>query len=534
MGEAVAAPVETRDWAGLAFEAVYALGSRIGSGAFGICFECVHRASGARRAVKIVNRPALNEEDRKALEDEIGIMRALDHPNCVPLVEVFGEFDGSLCYIVMPRMEGGEIFARIIAKTALDEAEARSIAVQTLSAIDYMHSKGYIHLDVKPENVLYENDENGELHVKLCDFGFAERADPAERSALLPTRGTPQYVAPEILLGNEYGTKVDVWAVGVLVYVMLGGYPPFHAQCKRRLFRNIVHGNYKFHTPFWDKVSPAALSFICTTLQTDAAARPTAAELLQHPWLQSPTLQDGGGDDAAAVPRSPPFCPLRAARAAAAAAAAAVAKSVPNVADAVDDPTVDVSGSDARLPAPRHAADGAFGSGCDGGGGDSAVAALPAGGSPAPIPLERSRNPRRRRSWSTSRSISVVDADLADDDSAGNAGTGSSSAAAAANAALRPIWPRLRALRAAFSPANRGSWSGDSWPDATSAAAAAASTSGTSLGAGGSGPPTPPQGTAAVSPDVRARPVGLPRWPFKLRRRADERPQMPPHGASVG
>jgi serine/threonine protein kinase len=190
-------------------------------------------------------------------------------------------------YLVMERMSGGELFDRIVAKAYYNEKEARDTCKIVLEAVCYCHDERVAHRDLKPENLLLVSEEDDSA-VKIADFGFAKRV--AEPNSLTTQCGTPGYVAPEILEGTPYDERADMWSVGVILYILLGGYPPFIESTQRDLFRKIRKGDYEFHEEYWGTVSIEAKDLIRSLLKVDCCARLTAKEALRNQWIQ--------GDDA--------------------------------------------------------------------------------------------------------------------------------------------------------------------------------------------------------------------------------------------
>merc|ERR1712071_420659 len=165
---------------------------------------------------------------------------------------------------------GGELFDRIVQKAFYNEKEARDVCKILLEALAYCHSKKVAHRDLKPENLLLVSvDDDHEL--KLADFGFAKKC-PKEK-CLHTQCGTPGYVAPEILSGVAYDTQADIWSLGVIVYILLGGYPPFIEQNQRELFRKIRKGQYEFHEEYWGQVSDDAKNLIRQLLTVQPSKR---------------------------------------------------------------------------------------------------------------------------------------------------------------------------------------------------------------------------------------------------------------------
>ncbi|KAH8049594.1 serine/threonine kinase [Aureococcus anophagefferens] len=247
----------------VAFDEEYTLGQELGTGA--------------------MSEP-LNLDDEAALLQEVNILQKLDHPNIVKLHAFFDE--PTMFYLVMDLIEGGELFERIAQKEFYSEKEARDLILILLQTIKYCHDLGIVHRDLKPENLLcvsYDDDSS----IKLCDFGFAAKLTGTR--SLHQLCGTPGYVAPEILNRQPYGKEVDMWSIGVLTYILLGGYPPFYDDDHEQLYERIKAGVYEFHDDFWCKISYEAKDFINALLTVDPDARGAASDVLQHPWI----IQDG-------------------------------------------------------------------------------------------------------------------------------------------------------------------------------------------------------------------------------------------------
>lgn len=168
-------------------------------------------------------------------------------------------------------MEGGELFDRIVDKSYYTEREARDLVLLLLEAIKYCHSYGIVHRDLKPENVLLSSKDDN-ASIKLADFGFAKKLD-LDSENLTTACGTPGYVAPEILKGSSYGKTVDIWSIGVITFILLCGYPPFHHDNHNALFRLIKAGKFEFSSPYWDHISDEAKDLINQMLVVDPAKR---------------------------------------------------------------------------------------------------------------------------------------------------------------------------------------------------------------------------------------------------------------------
>ncbi|KAG5176489.1 kinase-like domain-containing protein [Tribonema minus] len=299
----------------------YALGRRLGKGAFSQVYECTCRDTGRKFAVKMVDTRRLRTADIVSLRREVALTSCIEHPGVCAVFDLFHDASGCTA-LVQELASAGDLFDRIQKRTCFMEAPAAAVMARLLETVAHVHTAGIVHRDIKPENILCVSDSD-DTDLKLTDFGFAKRV--ADLTTCDEACGTPQYVAPEIILGQPYGTQVDVWSLGVVAYALLGGYAPFHAASVQTLFRSIVRADYCFHAKFWAHVSVEAKHFIRCMLQPDPAQRWTAAALLHHPWIAVHAAAP-----AALLPPPPPLlaCPAAVAAAEAkeeAAAAAAVA-----------------------------------------------------------------------------------------------------------------------------------------------------------------------------------------------------------------
>lgn len=266
---------------GLHFDELYRLKGVLGVGAFSTVREGFHKANAERSfAIKCINRSKLSEEDEVALLDEVAILKEMKHKHIIRLYDFFTE--ASMYYLVMERMCGGELFDRIVAKAYYSEKEARDTCKILLEAVAYCHDSQIAHRDLKPENLLLLSEDDDSA-VKIADFGFAKKV--LEPNSLTTQCGTPGYVAPEILEGTPYDERADMWSVGVILYILLGGYPPFIESTQRDLFRKIRKGEYEFHEEYWGTVSQDAKDLISSLLMVDCTVRLTAKQALENPWI---------------------------------------------------------------------------------------------------------------------------------------------------------------------------------------------------------------------------------------------------------
>lgn len=179
-------------------------------------------------------------------------------------------------------LEGGELFDRIVMKEKYGEEDAKDVTRDILQTVAYLHENNCVHRDLKPENLIFANPSE-DAQLKITDFGFAERYKAS--GTLTQSCGTPEYVAPEILSDDPYDEKCDVWSVGVIVYILLCGFPPFYGETDEELFKKVNEADYEFCEPYWDDVSEKAKRFINDLLTVNSEERLSAAEALQHEWL---------------------------------------------------------------------------------------------------------------------------------------------------------------------------------------------------------------------------------------------------------
>ncbi|KAG3034630.1 hypothetical protein JG687_00006311 [Phytophthora cactorum] len=266
------------------FKDTYKLGTELGSGKFSTVFKATHRETGETVAVKSIKDDALTQEGCEVLIAEVGALNRLKHPNIISHYGFYNE-DGKYL-LVLEYCNQGSVRKMIDERKVVPEQLAKQILKQTLSALEYCHSMGQVHRDVKAENILLLENEDGSLTAKLADFGLSEELQLANRR-LQTLCGTPQYLSPELVSGRLHGTPADIWSTGMLTYMMLTGLVPFdEAKNDVELFKLISLGAVWYDQQQWDSVSPAAKSFVQSMLDISPEARPPAKELLKHEWLQ--------------------------------------------------------------------------------------------------------------------------------------------------------------------------------------------------------------------------------------------------------
>jgi len=272
----------------------YEVGKMLGKGSIGRTLEGVSKVTKKKVAIKALPR-SHPEFEYKTLMTEIEIMRRVDHPHCIKLHDVFE--DDKLVYLVQDLATGGELFDRVVGVGSFTERDACFMIKQVIEACAYLHSIGICHRDLKPENVLMLSDDANSPDyniVKIADFGLSSLSAVEYQATMETACGTPEYLAPELvsMVANEdeqeqtYSSKVDIWAIGVILYVMISGFHPFYTGNQAQLYDAIMKGQYSFPNPAFAKVSRETKDFISWVLVVNPAKRPSAEELLKHPWVQ--------------------------------------------------------------------------------------------------------------------------------------------------------------------------------------------------------------------------------------------------------
>uniref|UniRef100_A0A3Q1BPQ6 calcium/calmodulin-dependent protein kinase n=1 Tax=Amphiprion ocellaris TaxID=80972 RepID=A0A3Q1BPQ6_AMPOC len=253
----------------------YQLYEELGKGAFSVVRRCMKISTGQEYAAKIINTKKLSARDHQKLEREARICRLLKHPNIVRLHDSISE--EGFHYLVFDLVTGGELFEDIVAREYYSEADARS------SCLFSFYVFNLCSFTQKPENLLLASKLKGAA-VKLADFGLAIEVQ-GDQQAWFGFAGTPGYLSPEVLRKDPYGKPVDMWACGVILYILLVGYPPFWDEDQHRLYQQIKAGAYDFPSPEWDTVTPEAKDLINKMLTINPAKRVTATDALKHPWI---------------------------------------------------------------------------------------------------------------------------------------------------------------------------------------------------------------------------------------------------------
>ena len=252
----------------------------LGTGNFAQVKKCMRLEDKKEFAVKIIDKSKV--EDMQDIEREIEIMGKVDHPNVIKLVDVFDET--KKMNLVLELVTGGELFDKIVEKGNYTEKDAANTLMTLCDALEHLHAKGVVHRDLKPENILLAS-KGDNAPIKVADFGLARVMKKGD--VMKTACGTPGYVAPEILMGHGYGKEVDLWALGVITYILLCGFPPFYDDSQSELFNTIRKGKYHYPSPYWDEVSSDARNVIDNLLKLDPRVRWTAEQVLENPWVAS-------------------------------------------------------------------------------------------------------------------------------------------------------------------------------------------------------------------------------------------------------
>ncbi|KAJ8339709.1 hypothetical protein SKAU_G00343420 [Synaphobranchus kaupii] len=262
--------------------AKYDIKALIGRGSFSRVVRVEHKSTRQPYAIKMIETRC--QEGREVCESELSVLRRVRHANIIQLIEVFETAER--VYMVMELATGGELFDRIIARGSFTERDATRVLQMVLDGVKYLHTLGITHRDLKPENLLYYHP-GADSKIMITDFGLASTRKKGNECLMKTTCGTPEYIAPEILVRKPYSNAVDMWALGVISYILLSGTMPFEDENRTRLYRQILKGKYSFSGEPWPNVSNLAKDFIERVLTVDPGARLSAGQALKHPWIVS-------------------------------------------------------------------------------------------------------------------------------------------------------------------------------------------------------------------------------------------------------
>jgi len=272
-------------------------GNYIGTGKFAVVHLCWRKKQPEKRyALKVINTRVNDVASLNRIRQEINILQVLgNHPGIVSLVDTDESLAGCI-RLVLELCEGGELYDRIQQKQYYPETEAKLCVHRLLDAVSYIHGRGIMHRDLKPENILLASKVSN-TDIKISDFGLARisRDYPRRLPRSHSICGSDFYLAPEVIKQEEYGREIDIWAVGVITYVLLSGSLPFFHNVLHKLYRQIVERDLSFPEQSWRNVSKGALDFILRLLQVRAGDRLTADQALSHPWLRGTTAGSSFG-----------------------------------------------------------------------------------------------------------------------------------------------------------------------------------------------------------------------------------------------
>lgn len=293
----------------------YVVGKELGVGHYATVKEGINKKTEQIVAIKIFH-PQLNDDQKKnkQFKEETDILMRVKHSNIVKLLDSYVETVSKSQiqkYLVLEKIDDGELFDRILRKTSLRQDETKALFKQILTGLQYLHGMNIIHRDIKPENILlnitkrsdpkelqkgpWDADEI-DIQVKIADFGLAKFTGEMQFTNTLC--GTPSYVAPEVLRKTDYSSKVDMWSAGVLLYVCLCGFPPFSDTLgPPSLKEQIAQGIFAFYSPYWDEIDDSVLHLISHLLVVNPTNRYTVEDTIRHPWFDSDGLNKASSHD---------------------------------------------------------------------------------------------------------------------------------------------------------------------------------------------------------------------------------------------
>ncbi len=282
------------------FREYYDIGKKLGggtfacfthAGAYGEVYVCVHKTSHLTRAVKVMDKTAIEESEKERFLSEIKILKMMDHPNIVKLYEVYQdrkryylvtELSSQQTNVLCRLCTGGELFDRLAKDKIMDEHDSASIMKQLLSAVVYCHANNVVHRDLKPENLLLESPEEN-ARIKVIDFGTSQIFNSNKKMTV--KIGTPYYIAPEVL-NQSYTEKCDVWSCGVILYILICGYPPFVGRNDFDIMSKIKKGIIRMIGPAWENATDLVKDLVKHMLTYDPKKRFSAQQALNHPWVK--------------------------------------------------------------------------------------------------------------------------------------------------------------------------------------------------------------------------------------------------------
>ncbi|KAI8338802.1 kinase [Choanephora cucurbitarum] len=295
----------------------YQLTTKLGDGAFSRVYEALQLSTHEKVAIKIVKKKELNNQQKASVLKEAQIMRTLDHPSIITMLDFIETKEHY--FLIIELCQGGEIFHQIVRLTYFSEDLSRHCIRQVAEGILYLHEeKGIVHRDIKPENLLFvpidfkeratplptsefdePKEDEGEFMpgiggggigaVKIADFGLSKVV--WDQHTMTPC-GTVGYTAPEIVKDQRYSKSVDMWALGCVLYTLLCGFPPFYDESIQVLTEKVAKGQYTFLSPWWDSISDEAKDLVEHLLHVDPDQRLTILEFMDHPWMKREKIEN--------------------------------------------------------------------------------------------------------------------------------------------------------------------------------------------------------------------------------------------------
>ncbi|KAK9542804.1 hypothetical protein VZT92_000635 [Zoarces viviparus] len=271
---------------------IYEFGRKLGQGSFGVVYEATHIETQTKWAIKEVSRPAAGSSKAKMLGHEINILKQMNHAHIIHLQEVY--HTAKMTYLVVDLCVGGDLKQLLQRKKFLTEDETRLVICSLADAVVYLHKRDIVHRDLKLENILVKNeldeDDDGRINIKVTDFGLSVKTSGVGiENIMTEACGTLIYMAPEVMSGRCYTHWCDVWSIGVVMYILLCGQPPFVTKTKEDLLKKIMSKEVTFTQPIWATVSDAAKNILTCLLKADPAYRMSANQLFKNPWITGDT-----------------------------------------------------------------------------------------------------------------------------------------------------------------------------------------------------------------------------------------------------